>query len=214
MNSAIILAGGLSVRMGFDKQLLTMDYLGDSSVLTNAGAGKVRLIDIMVSKLTPLFDEIIISTNKPFHYKDKYNNNCLILSDDIGIGPLAGIYQGLRHCKSQYLYVIACDMPFISIDYISYMKKLLQLKTVDACVTKRKDGFYEPFNAFYSKSSLKYIENAILNNNYGINRLLDKMNLLTIDEKTSGGFDSNMFFNANKKEDLSTLNTLMRGDYL
>ena len=238
--SAVILAGGLSERMGFDKQLMRI--------------GGVRVTDGMAVKLSAEFCEIIISTNKPEYYA---NAGLITLPDKLGAGPLAGIYSGLGFCGSEYLYVTACDMPFISLDYIRYMKALIHgkcfrlckrrigaklrmrcgarpnspyglkqwpaphrilspspqkigrlhsAKRFDACVTARPDGYYEPFNAFYNKSALKYIEDALLNSRYGINRLLDKMSLRVISAAKAAEFSCpNMFFNANYKKDLDVL---------
>ena len=56
LNTAIILAGGKSSRMGFDKQFL----------VTN----EKRLILDIAKKLKKHFKEIIIVTNKKEYYKD------------------------------------------------------------------------------------------------------------------------------------------------
>jgi len=187
--SAVILAGGSSERMGFDKQLLRING--------------VRVTESIASKLSAVFDEIIISTNKPELYAD---SGLITLPDKLGVGPLAGIYSSLGFCGSEYLYVIACDMPFISMDYIRYMCALIYNRQFDACVTMRPDGYYEPFNAFYNKSALKYIEDALLNSRYGINRLLDKMKLHVISPAKASEFNCpDMFFNANYKKDLKRL---------
>ena len=52
--TAIILSGGKSSRMGFDKQFLKIENR--------------RLVDSMIQKLEKEFDEIIIVTNKPQEY--------------------------------------------------------------------------------------------------------------------------------------------------
>ena len=187
IESAVILAGGSSLRMGFDKQLLRI--------------GGARVIDSMAARLSSEFSEIIISTNKPELYAD---TGLTALPDRLGAGPLAGIYSSLRFCSSEYLYVIACDMPFISPGYIRYMKALIRNGHYDACVTMRPDGYYEPFNAFYNKSALRYIEDALLKSRYGINRLLDRMNMRVISAAKAAEFNCpNMFFNANSKQDLN-----------
>ena len=67
----------------------------------------------------------------------------------------------LFEVKSEYVYVIACDMPRISLDYINSMAKRLSLFTFDACVTE-KGGWIEPFHAFYGKGALPAIECGLL----------------------------------------------------
>ena len=54
--TAVILAGGKSSRMGFDKQFLNINKKG--------------IINIIISKLEKEFDDIIIVTNKPDEYKN------------------------------------------------------------------------------------------------------------------------------------------------
>jgi molybdopterin-guanine dinucleotide biosynthesis protein A len=131
------------------------------------------------------------------------------LKDEIGIGPLAGIYRGLSVCKSEYLYVTACDMPFLSGEYIKFMEAIVKDEPVDACVARREDGFYEPFNAFYNKSALPVITEAISNDRYGMNRILDDLELYVVEYlvtcRYAGG---NMFYNINYKEDLQRLEAI------
>lgn len=101
--TAIILAGGKSSRMGFDKQFLKID--------------KRRLMFSIINKLNKEFDEIIIVTNKPDHYiglSHKITRD--ILRDK---GPLGGIHAGLMQASSKYSLVIACDMPNINLSYIN-----------------------------------------------------------------------------------------------
>ena len=42
-----------------------------------------------------------------------------------GYGPLSGIHAAVKESKSEYVYLLACDMPHIDPDYISYMTGLL-----------------------------------------------------------------------------------------
>ena len=93
--------------MGFDKQFLEIN--------------EVRIMENLIRELRKEFEDIIIVTNKPEEYK---NSRFRIISDEIKeIGPLSGIHVGLKESKSKYVYFIACDMPNINLDYISYMKK-------------------------------------------------------------------------------------------
>ena len=55
--SAIILAGGKSMRMGFDKQFLKLENKSN--------------VELLIEKLSPLFSDFIIVTNKPNEYDDK-----------------------------------------------------------------------------------------------------------------------------------------------
>ncbi|MDR3356637.1 MAG: molybdenum cofactor guanylyltransferase [Spirochaetaceae bacterium] len=183
--SALILAGGKGTRIGYDKKKLT---LNGSSLMTDLIAG-----------LRNIFDEIIVSSNNEVGDK-----NVTVLADEIGTGPLAGIYQGLRRCNSEYLYVIACDMPFLSPAYIDFIKNKIELgKSYDACVT-RNGNFFEPFNALWRKSCIGPIYGALEQGNYKILPVLKKLKLCVIREDEAKRFSDNRdpFFNINYGPDL------------
>ncbi len=189
--SAVILAGGKSSRMKFDKQFLKIDG--------------IRLIDILIDNLKTEFEEIIIVTNKKEFYKD-YKVN--IVSDEIkDKGPLGGIHVGLKEASSEYVYFIACDMPIVNIDYINYMKSMI--KDVDACVTKSQN-YIEPLNSFYNKRIINKIEEYLCNNKRSLFSFINNINTMYIEEDKAREFSStwDMFRNLNTQEDLMTDNNL------
>jgi molybdopterin-guanine dinucleotide biosynthesis protein A len=106
-STAVILAGGASRRMGFDKQTLSFD-------------GR-PLIERTVELFRELFDDIVIVTDRPQLYRDK---KVRVVSDVFpGCGPMAGIHAGLLQAKSLFVYVIGCDMPYPEPNYINLMKR-------------------------------------------------------------------------------------------
>lgn len=187
--TAVILAGGKSSRMGFDKQLLKVN--------------KKRVMEIMINKLKKEFDDIIIVTNKPELY---IGSQYKIVSDEIkGKGPLGGIYTGLKESSSKYVYFIACDMPNINLDYIRYMKDTIKDLDVDACITKIGNKFRpEHLNAFYSRDLVTELEKLFLEDRRAIVYLTNRVNTFYVEEKDARKYSSNleMFFNLNTKEDL------------
>lgn len=182
--TAIILAGGKSSRMGFDKQFLKID--------------KRRLMDSIISKLEKEFDEIIIVTNKPEHYIGLGHKITVdILKNK---GPLGGIHAGLNISSSKYSLVMACDMPNANLDYIRYMKSHVK---GDGCTTKFQD-WIEPFCSFYSRDIIPDIEKYLKTRKRSINHLLQELDINYIEENIARGFSPNwdMFLNLNTKEDL------------
>lgn len=188
--SALILGGGRSTRMGYDKKQLELE-----------GA---KVMDSLITRLGSIFSEVLVSSNDPFVHE-----KATTLYDEIGAGPLAGIYQGLKFCKSDYLYVTACDMPFISMDYIRYIKKIVSTQEVDACVARRNDGFYEPFNSFFSKRCIAPLYDALIHQEYKISMLLHKLNLHIVDPSIVEHYKGDIFFNINTKEDLAHANSIV-----
>ncbi|HLR20521.1 MAG TPA: molybdenum cofactor guanylyltransferase [Tissierellaceae bacterium] len=185
--TAIILAGGRSSRMGFDKQFLEL--------------GEERLILSVIQKLQEEFDEFIIVTNKPENYKDfPYK----ILTDKIiGGGPLSGIHSGLSESNSKHNFIIACDMPNINLDYIGYMKSCIKETDYDGCITMYKN-WIEPFNSFYSKNLVDNLEETILKREKKIYPFLKNHNIFYIEEDMARKYTPNweIFLNLNTQEDL------------
>lgn len=185
--TAVILAGGKSTRMGFDKQFLMIK--------------RRRLIDIIRKKLKKEFEEIILVTNKPQYYIG-YTDK--ITEDKIpNKGPLSGIHAGLVEASSHFVYFIACDMPNINLDYIRFMKNTLKDKDVLACITKYGE-WIEPFNAFYSKDMIEHIEKHLAKDMRSVNSLINKLPVYYIEEEEARSFSPNwdMFLNLNTRKDL------------
>jgi len=91
--SLVILAGGLSRRMGRDKAALP--------------AGDGSLIEHLARRLAPVVDETIVAGG------DRPNLPGVRMVDDRypGLGPLAGMHAGLRAARYPYVWVVGCDLP-------------------------------------------------------------------------------------------------------
>ncbi|WP_409227219.1 molybdenum cofactor guanylyltransferase [Gudongella sp. SC589] len=185
--SAIILAGGKSTRMGFDKQLIRFQ--------------ERSLVETLIQKLREEFQEIVIVTNKPEYYIGLAD----IITGDVieGKGPLGGIHAGLLMASSRYSYVVACDMPSIDLEYVRYMKNRIANSNPLACVT-RLGEWIEPFNAFYRKDLSGHIERFLTSGGRAIHRMLDEHSVEYVPEKEARRFspDWNMFYNLNTREDV------------
>ncbi|MDP4146810.1 MAG: molybdenum cofactor guanylyltransferase [Bacillota bacterium] len=185
--TAVILAGGKSSRMGFDKQFLKIN--------------EKKLMDTLIEALTEEFREIILVTNKPEEYaKASYK----IVSDEIKeMGPLGGLHIGLKESSSKYVYFLACDMPNINLAYIRFMKEQIKHIGIDACVTKRGDKI-EPFHGFYSKDLVQVIEQQLRENKRSLFSLVSRVNTLYIEENTAREYsrDLSIFLNLNTTADL------------
>ncbi|GFP76026.1 molybdenum cofactor guanylyltransferase [Clostridium fungisolvens] len=185
--TAVILAGGKSSRMGFDKQFLKFE--------------DKQLIDVVAEKLYTNFEEVIVISNKPDYYRDSPYK---VISDKVeGIGPISGIYEGLKAAKGQYVYFIACDMPIINLEFIEFMKDRLIEENKQCCIVER-ENYIEPFNAFYSKSLLQKVEQMIQEDKRSLKYLIKASDTLYIKEEKVKSFDYSfeMFMNLNTKEDL------------
>lgn len=186
--TVIILAGGKSSRMGFDKQFLRLK--------------ERRLMDSLVQKLIPFFREIIIVTNRPEEYKDLP----VIVTQDVFVekGPLAGIHAGLLKSSSHFAYLIACDMPNLNMEFIQFMQSQIEGSDKKACIARFKN-WIEPFNAFYSSDIIQPLEDFLELGGRSINRLLRNLDIHFIDEEKAREFSPSwdMFYNLNTKTDIN-----------
>lgn len=169
--SAVILAGGKSTRMGFDKQLLQVQ--DESIVLHLATLLKTRFSDIMVSSSTPeLYEQVEVRVIEDIHG---------------GIGPLAGIHAALSNAKSECVFVIACDMPYLELPYLDFMMGEMAKGAYDACVTQRGDHL-EVFHSFYCRSALGVLETELAQGRYSVQRFTRQIDALVIPEASAAPF--------------------------
>jgi molybdenum cofactor guanylyltransferase len=177
--TAIILAGGKSRRMGRDKSLL----LADNSPLI----GKI------VSQLKNHFQEIIISANDIEKYL--FLNLPVIPDLEEGQGPLMGIYSALLHSKHEVNFVVACDIPYLKMDYVRELMQ--QAKYHEIVVPTWGDGRFEPLFAAYNKTILDKAKKLLDNGRRKINLLFDSANVRYLPMPDEGKW----FMNLNTRED-------------
>ena len=140
--TGLILAGGKSTRMGTDKGMLVFH-------------GKT-FIQHSINALRPLVSEIIIISNTTAH--DIYG--VLRIEDVIqNAGPLAGIYSGLVHSKTDYNLVLSCDIPFIKPKILKIL--LNQVETEDEIVQIMSNGKKNPLIALYKKQCKDLFKNLL-----------------------------------------------------
>ncbi len=145
MLTVCIQAGGQSSRMGEDKALKT--FLGRP------------LIQRVIDRLSPIADEIIVTTNHP----EEYTFLDIPLFSDLkpGRGALGGLYTAIASASHPFVAVVACDMPFASPTLIEAATKLMVEEEADVVIAKTEQG-YEPLHAVYRRATcLPAIEAAI-----------------------------------------------------
>lgn len=193
--SALILAGGQSTRMGFDKQ--TLQKQGQ------------RLMDHLVAQLATRFDDIMIASPTP----ELYDSGKVRVIQDVyqGIGPLGGIHAALLVAKSEAVFTIACDMPFLELSYIDYMIAQMAQGDYDACLTWRGEHL-ETFHGFYCRSSLVVLEEELAHGRYSVNHFARKINSLMISEEKAASFSPGWraFTNLNTPKEYEAF---LKGDY-
>lgn len=75
-----------------------------------------------------------------------------------GCGSLGGLYTGLRQAHTEYVFVVACDMPFLNPILVRHM---VSLKDKTDIVMVRLEQGLQPTHALYSRRCLPVIEGML-----------------------------------------------------
>jgi molybdenum cofactor guanylyltransferase len=185
---AVILAGGQSSRMGFNKALLDI--------------GGIPLINILLNRILALTDHIVISSNDVDNYR--FLNIPVVPDRYPGRGPLAGLHAAmLQNAYSLYI-VLACDLPNL---HVSLLRRLISFTHgFDAAIPRTWDGRAHPLCAVYRRTCLPVVEKALLRGaNKVIETFLDNSLSIRWVDPDEGQFDDIDLANINTPEDLQRL---------
>jgi len=196
--TAIILAGGKSSRVGLNKSKDQMKLAGRP------------LIDWVISKLTSL-DNLIEENIIIVGPKEKYPNFKQVVQDIFPQkGPLGGIFSGLKASNSQYNLVVACDMPFLEVKLLQYMRE--EIDSNDIIIPRYNRGYIEPLCAIYSKKCLEVMEKNIQSGILSIQKIFPHLKIKFIEEEEVKKFDPKFysFFNVNFRHDFRKAEELIK----
>lgn len=196
--SCSILAGGESKRFGSYKAIAIFK-------------GK-PLIYHVLKVIQPLSSEIIICVSNKNQYKvisniiKKNNNVSLIIDKKINIkGVLSGFYTSLVSSKRKYIFIVACDMPFICDKGIKLMYKEINKKKLDAVVPIWPNKYIEPLFSIYNRiETLKIFKKVIKdrksNKELHLRKIIENLNkveYVPVEKFFDVGCPKNMFYNIN-----------------
>ena len=123
-----------------------------------------------------------------------------MVSDDYpGQGPLAGVHAGLNSSNHDMNFIVACDMPFVSVE----LAEVLVQKCDDYdAVIPVIHGVQHPLFAVFDKKATDKVVNSIEAGRLRMKHLLDHLNVRYITEKDLQGYSSldleRVFFNMNR----------------
>lgn len=192
--SFIILAGGKSSRFGADKALAQFN-------------GKT-LIHNAIELAKKVTSNIIIISNQ-----DGYDQLGFPVFPDIykDTGPIGGVHSGLVNSNSELNFVLAADMPHVTLPLIKY--------TIDkATITSNSvipiaNGLPEPLCGVYLKKAITTLERCIKSGKLKMMEVLKELKVEYLDVNAEMNFYSPyLFSNINTGEDLKNANRLMNED--
>ena len=186
-----ILAGGASSRMGKNKAHLKL-----------GGKTFVQRAALSLSAIEP--QRIFLVGN--FTNENK--------AADIEILPdvfksdlrasIIGLHTALFHAETEWIAVLACDLPFASSSLFKRLTEFVQ-DEFEAIVPLQKDERAQPLCALYRKTCLPKVEAALASNEWSLKKLLEKLEtrFVRFEEIADLPNAENFFFNVNTPEDFA-----------
>jgi molybdopterin-guanine dinucleotide biosynthesis protein A len=139
-----ILAGGKSSRFGgIDKQEIPLNGEAMGRQVARNALATGRAVTVVGKNRRP------------------YEGLPVLFVEDIipGFGPLSGLHAALSRSGTEWLYLMACDMPFFSGEWLNYLLDCAGTGTSQAVIA-RSGRHLEPFQALYSRKLLGRLEDA------------------------------------------------------
>ena len=140
--TAIVLAGGESSRMGRDKALLT---IGNKTLLSQV-CSVASEVSSLVYVVSPWVE----------NYQFVMSANCQLVKEELVLdtksnAPIIGFAQGLQLIQTEWVLLLACDLPYLSSSQVKQWSKALTtvLPTEIAFLPRHPKG-WEALCGFYS----------------------------------------------------------------
>lgn len=202
--TAIVLAGGRSSRMGQDKALLPIQG--------------VPLLQLVCGIASALCDTVYVVTPWPERYQELLSANWQFIrevpltSESTGDvtsssskvmplphGPLVGFAQGLAQVQTDWVLLLACDLPRLRVEVLQDWATALDSVEEEAIalLTHHAKG-WEPLCGFYRRRCLPLLAEYVSQGGRDFQRWLDQYSVQLLPLP-----DAQMLFNCNTPADLT-----------
>jgi molybdenum cofactor guanylyltransferase len=176
--TAAILAGGRATRFeGRDKSALLID-------------GRT-ILDRQLAMLSSTVDEV------------------MVVRDDIvpGCGPLGGLHTALTRARHDTVFLLACDMPFVTAPLVTH---LLTLSATADLVVPRTERGYHPLCAVYRRTCLDAVARRLADRRLKMTDMFSDVRVREVsgEELALFGDDHRLLANVNTPADFADLATL------
>ncbi len=185
--TGVVLAGGASARMGRSKAALELH--GEPLLRRVVRRLRLALPQVLVVGPTDLPALVPDATVVP----------------DLtpGAGPLGGLRTALRAVSTPWVFVVACDMPFVAPALVRAMARLAtEHGDADAVALRTAHGV-EPLHAVYHTSCTIAVERRIATADHSMAGLLSILTVHVVEPAEAARYDSpgRSAFNANTRAD-------------
>ena len=193
--AGVVLCGGESSRMGYDKALLEIE-------------GRV-LVEVLAERLAEVCDPVVLATGAAgrlgwMDYPE--------VDDAVAYaGPLAGVVAAFGAIDHDVLAVVAVDMPAANPILLRYLAD--RVDNFDAVVPESPRGV-EPLHAIYTRRALPALTRALHSRRRSMHGVLEELTVRVCGEKEllRAGFGTSFAANVNEPDDLWMLRAPGRAD--
>ena len=192
--TGILLAGGKSRRMGEDKRHLVV--------------GEQTLLERGLAVLRSAFQNVlvVIAQDSP-----PLGVDARVVRDLVpDCGSLGGLYSGLMQATTPWVFVVACDMPFLNQTVIA---QFTSRRTTADIVMAKLDARLHPMHALYGKQCLPVLEQMVLARQLKIQEMVSQSSLrvcyVTEADLLSIDPSGRSFCNVNTLADLESARSLL-----
>jgi molybdopterin-guanine dinucleotide biosynthesis protein A len=163
--NGLVMAGGLSTRMGQDKSDL---------IYTDKPQRQV-----VFELLQKYCAEVWVSC-RPSQI-EKWKDNLSYLPDNqVDIGPMAGLLRAFEYAPHEAWLVMACDMPWVNAEVLDF---LVQNRNADKLATAFQNPqaqFPEPLLTIWESGSYEFLQTAWQNTHFSLRKLLQTLDIQLI----------------------------------
>ena len=185
--SSVILCGGRSRRMGRDKARLQW----------NGG----ELLDEIAGKLSVL-GEVFLSVDSKSRFSDKPYP---IIEDRYpDCGPLGGVCSALLFCRTPLLFVVSCDMPFVTGEVGRVLRDRME-PGAGAAVPVEADGRVHPLCAVYCRDAASVLLEQLQSGDFRMRDALGRLRAVYVPAEKLG---SRVLCNINTPEEYREVSRL------
>jgi molybdopterin-guanine dinucleotide biosynthesis protein A len=192
--TGVLLAGGKSRRMGEDKRHLVV---GEQTLLKRG---------LAVLRSTFQHVLVVIAQDSP-----PLGVDASVVRDLVpDCGSLGGLYSGLMQATTPWVFVVACDMPFLNQAVIA---QFTSRRTTADIVMAKLDARLQPMHALYGKQCLPVLEQMVRARQLKIQEMVSQSSLrvcyVTEADLLSIDPSGRSFYNVNTLADLEAARSLL-----
>jgi molybdenum cofactor guanylyltransferase len=186
--TAIILVGGKSSRMGQDKAMIPVNG--------------IPLLLRVYQVASACVNTVYIVTPWQERYQNLLPSNSQFIPEELRLGetqgPLFAFSQGLAQVQTEWVLLLACDLPKLQVEILqAWAEKLVNVKEDAIAFLACHQKGWEPLCGFYRQSCLPELNKFI---HQGGRSFQQWLNQNTVEVLPSS--EISIFFNCNTPEDL------------